>query len=243
MSLADSMPASWSIAGLHGRDLGRLPVRLTQTVDDITYEVARFPATVTPSPLAPSYTTATGFNVADRFEHACRYIVTRSARQRACNDYFRSLGRSVGQPPERRYALTDLLAWRIVFYFWRPVSRSGPVPTSGAFEVAGGQVITDTPATRYAEIAIAEYALLTPMKLAATIVHELAHIAGAPAATDAERSQGRRLRRADPAAYRRLIAAEAALRPCMLGQMFDPDAIGALHELEEMDQAQRRVIS
>ncbi len=225
MSLAESMPRTWSIAGLHGPDSGRLPVRLTQTVDNITYEVARFPATVTPSSFAPTYTTATGFNVADRFEHACRYIVTRSATARACNNYFRGLGRSAGRPPERQYTLSDLLGWRIVFYFWRPVSRSGPVPTRGAFHVAGAQVIADTPSTRYAEIAIAEYELVTAMTLAATIVHELAHIAGAPPATEAQRSQGR------------------ALRPCLLRQMFDPDAIGAVHDLEEADQAQRRVIT
>jgi hypothetical protein len=243
MALADTVPATWSIAGLHGPDSGRLPVRLTETVSSISYEVARFPATVTPSPFAPAYTTATGFNVADRFEHACRHIVTRSATARACNTYFRGLGRSAGRPADRQYSLADLLRWRIVFYFWRPVSRAGPVPTSGSFHAPSADVLTDVPETRFAEIVVSEHALVTAMTLAATIVHELAHIAGAPGATDADRSRVRALRRADPASYRRLIAAEGALPPCLLGSMFDPDAIGAVHDLEQADRAGRRVIS
>jgi hypothetical protein len=243
MALADVMPRTWSIAGLFGPHRDRLPTRLTRTDGDITYELARFPATVTPSRFAPRYTRARSFNVAARFESASRSIVTRSARARACNAYFRALGRSAGRPADRQHTLTDLLGWQIVFYFWRPVSRTGPVPTSGAFGGLSGEVLVESPASRFAEIAIAEYSLVTGMHLAATIVHELAHIAGAPGATEAQRSQRRALRRADPASYRRLIAAEGALRPCLLGQMFDPDAIGALHDLEEAGRAERRVIA
>lgn len=243
MALADVMPRTWSIAGLFGPNSGRLPMRLTRTDSDITYEVARFPATITPSPFAPAYTRSRSINVTQRFERACRMIVTRSARARACNTYFQNLGRSAGRPPNRQYSLTDLLGWEIVFYFWRPVSRTGPVPASGAFGGPSGEVLTESHASRFAEIAIAEYPLVSGMHLAATIVHELAHIAGAPGATDAQRSQGRRLRRADPASYRRLIAAEGALRPCLLGNMFDPDAIGAVQDLEEADRAGRRVIA
>lgn len=243
MSLADAMPPTWSILGLYGPQARYLPPRRTTIVDNITYQVAAFPATITPTPFAPTYTTATGINVADRFEQACRYIVTRSASARACNDYFRGLGRSAGRPPEQQYTLTDLLGWNVLFYFWRPIARSGPVPTSGTFHGATAAVIGETPSTRFAEIAIWQYAFDSPMTLAATIVHELAHIAGAPGATAAERSQGRALRRADPATYSRLIAAEGALRPCLFRQMFDPDAIGVLHDIEEADQAQRRVIT
>jgi hypothetical protein len=243
MALADTMPGTWSIAGLFGPDRDRLPTRLSRTDSDITYGLARFPATVTPSRFAPAYTRARSFNVASRFEGAARTIVTRSARARACNAYFRGLGRSAGRPAERQYTLADLLGWRIVFYFWRPISRQGPVPTRGSFHGPSGEVLTESPSSRFAEIAIAEYPLVTSIALAATIVHELAHIAGAPAANDAQRSQGRALRRADPASYRRLIAAEGALRPCLLGQMFDPDAIGALHDLEDADRAEPRVIA
>ncbi|MCU0987251.1 MAG: hypothetical protein MUC89_20300 [Acetobacteraceae bacterium] len=243
MALADSMPRSWSIAGLHGTNSRRLPMKLTDTVGDITYKLARFPASVTPSTLAPTYTTAKSFNVAQRFERACRYIVTRSARAQACNAYFRALGRSAGRPAARQYTLSDLLAWEIVFYFWQPISRIGPVPTSGPFLGLKGTLIKATPETRFAEIAIAEYSLVTATNLAAVVVHELAHIAGAPGATDAQRSQGRALRRADPVSYRRLVAAQAALRPCLLGQMFNPDVLGALHDLEDSDRAVRRVIA
>lgn len=235
MSPPTSIPANWSVAGVLGPDARRLPPRLTSEHGGITYEVAPFPATITPSPLAPRYTGAASLDVAQVFRQACHYIATRSARSRACNDYFRALGHGD--------TLTGLLGWRIVFFFWRPVSRTGAVPTGGGFQAVTGQVIATSRDTGYAEIAIAEFTLVGRLRLAATIVHELAHIAGAPGATDAQAASGRALRRSDPAAYRRLIAAEAALRPCLLAQMFDPDAIGAVQDLEEAGRRQPRAIA
>jgi hypothetical protein len=91
MSLADIMPSSWSISGVHGRDAASLMVRRTVTIDGVTCRLARFPPTVTPSPFASVYTTQAGFDVAHCFEGACRHIVERSARSRRCNSYFRDL--------------------------------------------------------------------------------------------------------------------------------------------------------
>jgi hypothetical protein len=130
-----------------------------------------------------------------------------------------------------------------VFYFWQPVSRSGPVPRSGRFSFAPDHLLSATPETRHAEIVISEYSLLSPMHLAAAIVHELAHIAGAPGATDAEAEEALAQRGADPATYRRLIAAEEALRRCMLGQMFDPSLLGVIDDIERHEHSVRRVIS
>ena len=69
-------------------------------------------------------------------------------------------------------------------------------------------------------------ALRSASILAATIVHELAHVAGAPGARVDERSTALGNKRSDD--YKRLIQAEGALKACGLASQFDENAVGAL---------------
>ena len=214
-----SFPERWSIAGIRGPDSSRLPERLGQTVANVRYELSAFPKSVTPSAFIGGYTNQTSIDVDRVFEDAARTVVGTCAQHRSCNRYFSSLGKGV--------TLSDLLTWRIVWYFWKPVSRSGPAPAVGdRIKVVAAEVLTANHETRFAQIAVCETSLVSDIRLAATIVHELAHIAGAPGATDEQRGKARK----GTPEYDRLIAAETALLRCLLTKQFDSGALGLIQE-------------
>lgn len=218
MATRNALPPSWSVAGVTGEFMNRLPERLTKTHGDVTYALAPFPRTLAPSALVGAWTTEAQLDVLARFNEAAAYVGGKCASSLPCNDYFRSLGAGL--------TLTDLLEWRIVFYFWQPSSRVGAVPQAGGQAVLEAQVISSNATTCFAQIAVAEFSLVSRIKLAATLIHELAHIAGAPGADDDARAQAA-ARRGDPL-YRRLIAAEMALKHCLLPKQFDAGALGVL---------------
>jgi hypothetical protein len=219
MPVPTAMPANWSVAGVAGPQMSRSPERLTRVAGAVTFEMAPFPKSLSPSELVGRYTNTTATDVLARFNGAASYISGKCAASRACNAYFSTLGKNL--------SLSDLLEWRIVFFLWRPVGRVGPLPAAGDWIPAlQAEVISANHETKFAQIVVGEFSLISNIKLAATLVHELAHIAGAPGSNEDERAKAA----ADPGSsrYKKLIAAEMALKSCLLPRQFDPGALGLL---------------
>lgn len=110
-----------------------------------------------------------------------------------CRRYFQSLGNSK--------SLRDIWnSGRVVLHLIES-------PSSGTVGEMRGGLSTQV------DIGLSDDAFAKgKMYLVATLIHELAHVAGAPG-----RSSGS-------------IAAETALKHCLLSQYFDPDAVGALNK-------------
>ena len=234
MPTTSGLPTNWSVAGVVGPEKGRSVLSFSNVTDGVTYNLAKFPQTLTPSPLVGGYTTQTSVNVLARFNGAGAYISGKSALHKPCNAYFGTLGKET--------ELTSLVEWKIVFLFWEPVSRSGPAPKTGdMIGAAPGLVISANHGTRFAEIAIGEASLISDIKLAATIIHELAHVAGAPGSTDEARAKA--LADRGSAEYKTLIAAEMALRHCLLPRQFNPEALGLLNSHTQGWRSAGRAIS
>lgn len=216
-----ALPASWSVAGVAGAHMGRSPARLTRVSGGVTFDMAPFPKSLTPSALVGRYTASAVVDVLARFNGAAGYIAGKCAASRPCNAYFSTLGKGL--------SLSDLLGWSIVFYLWKPVSRAGPVPQAGEkMVVMQAEMLSATDETKFAQIVISEFSLVSDIKLAATLVHELAHVAGAPGANEDSRAMAA----ADPGStlYKELIAAEMALKSCLLPKQFHPGALGLLQD-------------
>lgn len=226
-----AIPPSWTIAGIAGPMKGWMVEARGATSGGVYYDHSPFPKTIKPSPLLPAYTKETEIDVLARFEAACRYITGRCATSAPCNAYFKSLGAGV--------TLSDLLGWNIMIGFWKPMHRQGPGDPSilMAEVLAQGQNAKGEP---WAQIAMTEYSLRTPIALAATIIHELAHVAGAPGATEDERAAA--LKKKDGKDYKRLIAAEEALKACLLPKQFDPGALGVLQGPDWRGKGGTRVV-
>lgn len=97
--------------------------------------------------------------------------------------------------------------------------------------VTVGEIIsqrTNDQGTNWARIAIGEPALVSRIKLAATIVHVRAHLAGAEGATAEAAARAGKNRKGDEC--KRLIAAQTGLGFCPPGKQFDTEAIGLLHD-------------
>lgn len=215
------LPANWSVAGVAGPQMSRSPERLTRVAGGVTFDMAAFPKSLTPSDLLGGYTNASVVDVLARFNAAGAYISGKCATSKPCNAYFSGLGKHL--------SLSDLLGWRIVFYLWKPITRSGPLPSKGdKIAALQAEMISASYETSFAQIVINEFSLISDIKLAATMVHELAHIAGAPGSNDDERAKAA----ADPSSklYESLIAAELALKSCLLAQQFHPGALGVVED-------------
>ena len=219
MPSSNALPAGWSVAGVTGPQMDRSPERLSRVVGGVTFNMAPFPRSLVPSELVGAYTSTTVTDVLARFNGAAAYITGRCAASRPCNAYFSSLGKNV--------SLSDLLGWSIVFYLWRPVSRAVPMPQPGdRMPVLEAEMLSANFNTSFAQIVIGEFSMVSNIKLAATMVHELAHIAGAPGASNEDAAMAA----ANPGSdlFKQLIAAEMALKSCLLSRQFDPGALGLL---------------
>ncbi|UPY34872.1 hypothetical protein [Sediminicoccus sp. KRV36] len=224
MPNTNALPPLWSVAGVAGPQMSRSPERLSRVSGGVTFNMAPFPRTLTPSALVGGYTTAAVVDVLARFNAAAAYVGGKCAASRPCNTYFSTLGKNL--------SLSDLLGWSIVFYFWKPVSRVGPVPAVGeTMPALQAEMISASYQTSFAQIVVSEFSLVSDIKLAATMVHELAHVAGAPGAND----DGRATAAADPgsALYKELIAAEMALKACLLPRQFNSGALGVLQDMTQ----------
>ncbi len=78
-----------------------------------------------------------------------------------------------------RRSLTDLLAYKLIFYRYGADKVADDFTGSGKVAVTSETLWPDN-VNKYAIISIDSYSARSPVSLAATIVHELAHCAGAP---------------------------------------------------------------
>jgi hypothetical protein len=147
-----------------------------------------------------------------------------------CDAYFLELGRARAQ--NMRRSLSDLLGYKLIFF------RNGAAnvaddfrQTSGRAAVVMGEVLSANNVAGNAIITISAYAARSPVSLAATIIHELAHVAGAPGRpADADWA---RMNQEARAPY---FGAENALKTCGFTQQHDPAIYG-----EVLDRFQRRM--
>lgn len=144
------------------------------------------------------------------------------AKRSACNDHFRALGAGLG--------LSDILGgWTFSFFLFAPRGAEGQWPASDA-GLTLAQVVGAYPATSFAEIGVHVTALRSAEYLAGTILHELAHVAGAPGASAEDLA--RHARGGLPARdVRRLHQAEKAVLTCGLRGQYKQNVIGALDRM------------
>src|SRR5262249_49439242 len=158
----------------------------------------------------PTVKTAAVRNViGDALNHIDRHC----AAAKKCNDAFLGLGKLAPM------SLRQILDGKTL-YIYRLKPEEG-------FE------LTDLPAgftegwgPKHANIGLNELVLSDAMWTASVLLHELAHVAGAPGGEVEPKS----------------IAAEAALNHCGLKEYYDPDALGATDRPLGRDHSQHRVV-
>jgi hypothetical protein len=195
---------------LYGLTSDRLPPNVSD------YRSYKFPESVT---VPQGYQGAGATRrVIPLFADAFREI-EHCAAQRACDAHFSGLGGGL--------SLSALLRdWKFHFFAFGPGQDPAAWPANDD-GIAFGQVVGTYKATSFAEIGIHVTALRSAAFLAATVLHELAHVAGAPGASaaDLDRFAQGRLSRAE---IRRLHAAERAVWACGLRNQYKQDVIGAI---------------
>ena len=142
-------------------------------------------------------------NVKSEIDKAWLWITRKAGAHRACNQYFRKLA--------QRKSLAQVLKESIVLYALQP--KSGKTDADLPRGASGGTAIG---------INLLLIANQNQAALCATLIHELAHFAGASKSLTS-------------------IEAETALKHCLLSQQFDPKALGVLHEREMERFAPTRV--
>lgn len=167
------IPQTWTILGVEGKRKDYAPMSLQREAGPVTYKSSAFAEKLSPSSYIGTYTTVKEYDVWTLFNTACGIIKDRCCKSSDCTKYFMSLGKNLN--------LNDFLEWTIEWGYWRATSRTGPPPMAGgSVAVLDAEVITQNYETRYACIIISETSLVNATKLASTMVHELAHVAGAP---------------------------------------------------------------
>lgn len=215
------IPENWTILGVEGKRKDYAPLRMQREAGGITYVSSAFPPKLTPSRLLGG-TGGTEYDVWAVFNAACGTIKDRCCKSSDCTSYFMGLGRNLN--------LNDFLEWTIEWGYWR-ASTGSPPADGGTMAVLQAETIAQNYETRYACIIISESSLASPTQLAATMVHELAHVAGAPGMRSEDRDSVLADRKGKE--YRRLIAAELSLKKCLLGGEFHGDAIGVLFDIQD----------
>jgi len=209
---------------LYGLGSGRMPPRYS------SYRSYPFPASVqVPASYgggkAPLSVTTL---FADAFDE-----LARCAGRRACDKHFRLLGKGMG--------LSEILeGWKFYFFAFGPEAKDAVWPADDK-GVTYAHVVGTYPQTSYAEIGIHIVSLRSAGFLAATLLHEFAHIAGAPGAADDDHA----LHAAGAlpkARFDSLHLAEEAVRVCGLRQHYKKDVIGALDMIKQArDAAPKRI--
>lgn len=218
------IPENWTVLGVEGKRKGYVPMIMQREAGPVTYKSAAFEAKLSPSTYIGTYTTVKEYDVWTLFNTACGIIKDRCCKSPDCNKYFSGLGKNLD--------LNDFLDWTIEWGYWKAVGRTGPPPQAGdSIAVLEAEAIAQNYEMRYACIIISETSLVNATKLAATMVHELAHVAGAPGASDSDRAAALTDRKGTE--YRRLIAAELSLKKCLLTGEFHGDAVGALFDIQD----------
>jgi hypothetical protein len=152
------------------------------------------------------------------FEDAFREL-SFCAGKPACDSHFAGLGGGL--------SLSGILGgWKFHFFCFGPGGSEGAWPADEK-DITYAQVVGTYAATSFAEIGIHLCALRSAEFLAATLLHELAHVAGAPGASaeDLARHAQGQLTKAE---FRKLHAAERAIYVCGLRRQYKKAVIGAL---------------
>lgn len=147
--------------------------------------------------------TRKSINVKGELDKAWLFISGKAAAHQRCNQYFRKLVRGK--------SLAQILKESIVLYALQP--KPGKTDNDLPRGASGGKAIG---------INLLLIANQNRASLCATLIHELAHVAGA-------------------SINKKSIEAETALKHCLLSQQFDPKALGVLHEREMERFAPTRV--
>lgn len=208
---------------LYGLGSDRLPPRYS------AYTSYRFPPTVT---VPPRFGQGGSLAVKDLFAAAFDELA-RCAASRRCNRHFRLLGNGLG--------LSDILeTWRFFFFAFGPEGEHGVWPKDDK-GVTFAHVVGKYPETRFAEIGIHITALRSAGFLAGTLLHEFAHIAGAPGATDEDyalHAAGKLPRKT----LKQLQLAEEAVLVCGLRQQYKQTVIGAIEQINRAREAEPKRI-
>lgn len=147
-------------------------------------------------------------DVKAKIDQAWQFVTNRAAKCEACNTYFKSL-------PGKK-TLEDILnGGNIVLHCLKP--RKGFTEADLPRGVSVGRHIGIDPSL------LAEKGYAT---VAATLIHELAHVGGAPANAYDDKSN----------------AAETALKHCLLPKHFDPNALGVIQRMSIGGQGGFRVV-
>jgi hypothetical protein len=209
---------------LYGLGSDRLPPRYA------SYTSYKFPATVT---VPEAFGKGGSLAVKDLFSAAFEELQECAGRSR-CDRHFRLLGEGLG--------LSDILAdWRFFFFAFGPEGEHGAWPKHDR-GVTFAQVVGKYPETRFAEVGIHITALRSAAFLAATLLHEFAHIAGAPGASDddhALHAAGKLPRKK----LNQLHLAEEAVLVCGLRQHYKKDVIGAIDLIKRAREAEPKRIA
>lgn len=194
---------------LYGLTSDRMPPRVAE------YAAYKFPIDVT---VPKRFGGPATRKVSTLFEDAFRELAL-CARKPACDTHFTGLGGDL--------SLSAILRdWKLHFFCFAAEGSQGAWPESEK-DITYAQVVGTYSATKFAEIGVHLCALRSKEFLAATILHELAHLAGAPGASAADlaRHASGQLSKAE---YRKLHAAERAVYVCGLRRQYKQAVIGAL---------------
>jgi hypothetical protein len=165
-----------------------------------------FPNTESTDPLVVNLAT----NRLTAMNEAIAFIQTKLLKLKSCNDCFKRL-------PKGR-SFVDIWNDPDTWIHYNGVTGSLGFSRAGTKEIAIG--------SKSFESNIDHPGRPNSMQVAATIVHELAHVGGAEG---------------DPS--KRDNAAEASLKACLLGQMFKPDVFGAIErQMQENDSDTRYIV-
>lgn len=161
------------------------------------------------------------FKVVERFEAALQMIDKKMADPKTnpkCDSYFRGLG-------NLKLGLSQILAWKkIVFYRWgTPNIAVDMQRLTGATVSTETETLWSNVGSELCQIAVDPYEMRSVVTLAATIVHEFAHVAGAPGRPDNASWAGM-----SPQQQAGYYAAENALKECGFSKQHNPAIYGEI---------------
>jgi hypothetical protein len=160
------------------------------------------------------------------FEEAFTMVLAAgdSRKNPRCDTYFHDLGQE--RAPKMRRTLSDLLGYKLIFYRYGAANPADDFKvTGGQAGVTSGQVLSTNNVSGVAIISISAYAARSPTSLAATIIHELAHVAGAPGAPSDEDWASMDAKRRLP-----YFGAENALKFCGFSHQHNAEIYGEVLE-------------
>ena len=148
-------------------------------------------------------------NVKSSIVKALSYIDKKCAAKKSCNSYFLKLN---SKSPISLRQILDKKTLHI--YRLRPLGKNTVLTIPAGFCFSWG--------ANWAQIGINELELTDFMETAHTLLHELAHVAGAPGRRVAPKS----------------LAAERSALYCGLRRLFDPKAYGSLEVIPSSGEGQ-----